>query len=330
MTDIRPFLATIRRSIAAHRTGAAGGHRRKLSDSVHAADLYGTANAVILLYTLNELPMTGTDEHRDFVTALQQFQDPHTGLFNGIGHHPLHGTAFAISALELLDSKPLYPLTDLQKLKDPAALYDFLDNLSWVNQPWAESHKGAGLYAAMVLAGEVDASWEEAYFNWLYAETDPITGLWQKGAMHMAGSAPLFHHLASSFHYLFNLNYRNRKMRFPDAWIDTCLQLHAAGEIPLKADALSFVELDVLYTLIAAGEQTDYRSEELRAMIDGICHHLLKNIESLSTESEGEVFDDLHELCGTTCALALVQSAMPEQVDSDRVLLKVLDRRPFI
>ncbi|MBD3919989.1 hypothetical protein H8B09_14590 [Paenibacillus sp. PR3] len=330
MTDIRPFLAKIRRSIAAHRTAAADGYRRKLSDSSASADLYGTANAVILLYTINELPAFGTDEHLAFVSSLQQFQDPHTGLFNGIGHHPLHGTAFAISALELLDSKPLYPLTDLQELKDKAALYEFLAGLNWVREPWAESHKGAGLYAAMVLAGEVDAAWEDAYFNWLHEETDPATGLWRKQAMHTVASAPLFHHLASSFHYLFNLNYRNRKMRYPDAWIDTCLQLNNAGEIPLKADALSFVELDVLYTLICAASQTEHRAAELQAMIHAICHHLLNSVESLSGGPDDDVFEDIHELCGTTCALALVQSVMSGQIVSGRILQKVLDRRPFI
>lgn len=330
MTDIQPFLAKIRRSIAAHQADAPGGYRRKLSDSSASADLYGTANAVILLYTLGGLPLQQSDEHRALIAMLQQFQDPRSGLFNGIGHHPLHGTAFAISALELLDSKPLYPLTDLQELKDTSALHEFLDSLNWVREPWAESHRGAGLYAAMVLAGEVDADWEDAYFNWLHEETDPITGLWRKAAMQQAASAPLFHHLASSFHYLFNLNYRHRKMRYPNAWIDTCLQLHNANEIPLKADALSFVELDVLYTLIVAAEQTDYRSEELQAMTHAICKHLLHSIESLSYGSDNDVFEDLHELCGTTCALALVQSVMPEQIDSDRILLKVLDRRPFI
>ncbi|GMK37492.1 hypothetical protein PCCS19_05460 [Paenibacillus sp. CCS19] len=330
MTDIRPFLAKIRRSIAAHQAGEPGGYRRKLSDSSTTADLYGTANAVILLYTLNELPAQHTDEHRAFVAALQQFQDPHTGLFNGIGHHPLHGTAFAISALELLDSKPLYPLIDLQDLKDPTTLYEFLDNLNWIREPWAESHKGAGLYAAMVLAGEVDDAWEEAYFNWLHEETDPSTGLWRKAAMQQAASAPLFHHLASSFHYLFNLTYRNRKMRYSKAWIDTCLQLHNANEIPLKVDALSFVELDVLYTLIHAASLTDHRAAELQAMIHAICDHLLRSVESLSGGSDGDVFEDIHELSGTTCALALVQSVMPERIDSDRVLQKVLDRRPFI
>lgn len=330
MTNIQPFLNKIRRSVEAHRAGAPGGYRRKLSDSIEAADLYGTANAVILLYTIHELPEQGTDEHRAIVAALQQFQDPTSGLFIGIGHHPLHATAFAISALELLDSKPLYPLTHLHKLRESAALHDFLDNLDWVHQPWGESHKGAGLYAALVLAGEVDTAWEEAYFDWLHQETDPTTGLWRRGAMHAEASAPLFHHLASSFHYLFNLKHRNRGMRYPEAWIDTCLKLHTADQIPLQEGSLSFVELDVLYTLICAAEQTDHRAAELQAMIDAICHHLLRSVESLSGDSADEVFEDIHELSGTTCALALVQSVRPEQVDSDRVLLKVLDRRPFI
>jgi hypothetical protein len=327
VTNVEPFLKKVRRSIDAHRTGSLGGYRQKLSDPP-AADLYGTADAVILLYTLGELPEAGSSEHRDLVKALQSFQEPVDGLFAATSHHPVHRTAYAVAALELLDSKPCHPLTGLHAVKSRAGLQAWMKSLDWAQLPWRESHKGAGIYAAMVLAGEVDREWETWYFEWLDQEADPETGFWRKGAIH--NGAPLFHHLASSFHYLFNLNYRNRPMRYPNQWIDTCLALHNDGQIPLKAGALGFVELDVLYTLISAAEQTQHREHELHSMIEAIGSHLLSSIAALSDGPEDALFEDTHSLCGTVCALALVQSVMPEQVEADRVLRKILDRRPFI
>lgn len=327
MTNIEPFLKKVRRSIDAHAAGSMGGYRQKLSDP-HEEDLYGTADAVILLYTLGELPQAGSREHEGLVNTLQSFQQPEDGLFTANSHHPVHRTAYAVAALELLDSRPCHPISALNAVKSREGLHDWLESLDWANSPWGDSHKGAGIYAALVLTGEVDREWEDWYFEWLDQEADPETGFWHKGAIH--NGAPLFHHLASSFHYLFNLNYRKRPMRFPNQWIDTCLAMHEDGQIPLEAGALSFVELDVLYTLISAAEQTQHRSGELHSMIKAISNHLLSSITVLSDEADEALFEDLHTLCGTVCAIALIQSVMPEQVNGDRMLQRILDRRPFI
>lgn len=327
MTNIEPFLKKVRRSIDAHRTSSGGGYRQKNSESLEA-DLYGTADAVILLYTIGELPPVGSIERASLVTTLQGFQQQEDGLFMADSHHPVHRTAYAVAALELLNSQPSHPLTSLHHVRSRDGLHEWMESLDWAQLPWRESHKGAGIYAAMVLAGEVDEEWEEWYFAWLDQEADPETGFWRKGAIH--NGAPLFHHLASSFHYLFNFNYRKRPMQYPNQWIDTCLAMYDDGQIPLKPDALGFVELDVLYTLISAVEQSQHRAHELHAMIRAIGSHLLTSITALEDGSEDDLFEDMHSLCGTVCALALVQSVMPEQVEANRVLQKILDRRPFI
>ncbi|QHW33573.1 hypothetical protein GZH47_24100 [Paenibacillus rhizovicinus] len=98
--NINPFLAKVIRSIEAHKAEPHGGYRQKLSDPV-VADMYGTADAIILLYTLNQVPNAGSSEHDALVKTLQSFQQPDSGRFPGRGHHPVHGTAYALSALEL-------------------------------------------------------------------------------------------------------------------------------------------------------------------------------------------------------------------------------------
>ncbi|MNN99958.1 hypothetical protein D3C81_2197350 [compost metagenome] len=65
-------------------------------------------------------------------------------------------------------------------------------------------------------------------------------------------------------------------------------------------------------------------------MVQAIGGHLLELIAARAEEPGDEIYEDLHTLCGSVCALAIVQSVLPEQVQAERVLNKVLDRRPFI
>lgn len=67
-------------------------------------------------------------------------------------------------------------------------------------------------------------------------------------------------------------------------------------------------------TLISAAEQTQHRSGELKSMMESIGNHLLNTVAVQSGATEDAWFEDLHSLCGTVCALALVQSMMPELV----------------
>ena len=93
---------------------------------------------------------------------------------------PYHTTAHCIAALELFDARPKYELTDLHRYLDREELYLFLVGLHWERDPWIASHQGAGIYAALVLAGETTRTWQDWYFSWLYDEADPATGFWRK------------------------------------------------------------------------------------------------------------------------------------------------------
>ncbi|WP_438444211.1 hypothetical protein [Gorillibacterium sp. sgz5001074] len=332
MVNINPFIRKVKLSLEAHQTGQEGRYRRRLSDPM-VQDLYGTADAVNILYTLGELPEAG-QARTDWVESLQSFQEEASGLFPGAGHHAIHGTAFVVSALELLDARPLYPIKELLHLKQRDELFGFMDELDWKEQPWSESQKGAGIYAALVLSGSVNAEWEDWYFQWLWEQADPETGLWRKGAIKedAAGmkGAPLFHHLAGSFHYLFNQDYRKRRIRYPEKLVDTCLSLYGEGQLPFSTESFSFYELDWLYSFVSVMNQTEHRAKESKAMVKEIGERFLRFIVRMAEGPDEEVYEDLHTLCGAVCALAIVQSVLPEQIESDRQLRKVLDRRPFI
>lgn len=297
-----------------------------------APDIYGTGDAAVILYTLGLLPDSSGEKER-WAASLQKFQNPETGMFAGEGHTPIHSAAFAVSTLELFDAKPLYPLKELERFVDERELISFLEGLDWLNSPWGESLNGAGLYAALVLSDSVADLWEKVYFDWLEQNADPETGLWRKGCVLTAdgeaAGAPLFHHLAGTFHYLFNLAYRKMPIQYPERLLDTCLSLHGSGKLGLPENELSFMHLDWTYTVLCGMRQTDHRREECLAMISATSEELVQMLARLGEESK-EPFPDLHGLCGAVCTLAAIQQLLPELVETEQPLRLVLDRRPFI
>ncbi|MEI7025172.1 hypothetical protein [Paenibacillus sp. y28] len=336
MTHIGPFMERIRSTLQAHRLEGCGTYARYLpvsaKDEERWTDVYGTADAAIILYTMDELPRD-PEERTGWILNLQGYQEPATGMFRGQKHHEIHSTAFALSALELFDAAAAHPLTKLVPLQDPAQLSSFLNGLDWVNKPWSESHLGAGIYACMVLSGAASPAWEEAYFRWLWDNADPQTGLWRKGCVADEAFAPLgapiFHHLAGSFHYLFNQNYRKKPLRYPEKLLDTALFLYKQNALDYNPEALSYFEVDWIYTIGSAMRQTDHRLEECRAAMVQTVKPFLAYIDRLGAKPE-EPLPDLHSLCGAISGLAAIQQWLPELVQTDRPLQLAVDRRPFI
>lgn len=333
MYDLTPFVAQVRASLAAHAGPRTGEYRRRLRQDSSpsgepAVSLYGAADAAHIRYTLGELPGEGT-ERAAWIEHLRSWQDPATGLFTDSQHHTLHATAFAVGALELFDAGPLHPLRDLAPYATRDGLCALLDSLDWIRQPWAESHRGAGIYGAMVLAGDVPPEWSDWYFAWLWENQDPDTGLWRRGCLGAAASAPPFHHLASSFHYLFNHDHARRALRHTEPLVDFCLELHRSGQLPPMGRGLSWNEIDFLYTLRSLQKRTPYRAAESRAVIEAIAEKLVASVLHLDPATDAGL-DDLHTLFAGLCSLAVIEEALPGFLRTPKPLRLVLDRRPFL
>lgn len=303
---------------------------------------YGCADASNILYMAGSFPADEADRRAHY-TAMQALQNKDTGMFVEATHHTIHTTAHVIAALELYDQKGLYPLTALEYLKDRQALESFLDALPWAEDPWLGSHRGAGLYAAMVLNGEVDTTWQSWYFAWLYDNADPQSGFWRKGAV-QAQIKPLFHHLAGSFHYMFNHEYAHMPLRYPDKVIDSCIELlnkYVLGsENTGKAmdynnrwesygRSISFAEIDWVFCLTRAMRQSGHRFDEGKEALRKFADVYLDYLNNLDRIHDDD-FNDLHQLFGCVCALAELQSALPGYIKTQKPLKLVLDRRPFI
>ena len=287
---------------------------------------YGCADAANILYTLGYLP---EDPELRFacVETLQQFQDPETGLFYEGTHHTYHTTAHCIAALELFDAQPLYPLKDQERYLDPKALASFLESLPWDESPWNSAHRGAGLYASLVITRTADAKWRRAYFDWLEVHNDPVTGL---GIERDEDKAPLFHQLNGWFHYLFNFGHAHEPIPHPEQVIDSCIRLydeHALAEH--FGQEIDLSEIDWIYTMNRTSRQTDYRFHEVKDRIADMASIYIPWIQAQDPKTCDRM-NDLHLLFGAVTALAELQDALPGEIETEIPLRNVLDRRPFI
>ncbi len=159
----------------------------------------------------------------------------------------------------------------------------FVADLDWRGNPWRESHRGAGLFAALVIAEEVDLAWQDAYFDWLWENTDAQTGL--LGGTDLprithSGTTTMVPHMAGTFHYLFNMQWARRPSRYPERLIDACLAMYEERQFPL-GQRIGFAEIDWFYCMNRSLRQCNHRFEESRAAIEQLGRELSAYVLSL-------------------------------------------------
>ncbi len=340
--QIDNIIDAVRTTIESHKLDGEGRYARWLwqndeNDRKLGLNEYGCADAANILYSIGDFP-SSPDSRAAWIETLQNFQNPKSGIFEEATHHFIHTTAHCIAALELFDAKPKYPLTGLKKYADKAGLYDLLENLQWKIDPWSQSHQGAGIYASLVLSDSVDSEWVDAYFDWLWENADPETGMWRKGTI-KEGTAPLFNHMGSTFHYLFNHEHAHKPLRYPEKLIDTCIYLYENkligddGVRPYKGDKfgqyIGFLEVDWVYCITRACRQTPYRFDDCQRVLKDFTVNFIDFLNGIDIKTH-DGFNDLHMLFGSVCALAELQQALPGMLCTKKPLKLVLDRRPFI
>lgn len=291
---------------------------------------YGCADALHVLYMINELP-TG-DEAKACVKALQDLQDPETGLFTEAPKaYYMHTTAQCLGALELFGAKAKHPQKTTLQFFTKEGLKGLMDAIRWQDAPWKDSHLGAGVYAIGFLSDSVDLEWQNYYFDILYDNTDPEWGMSRAGKV-LTGEtpAPLYHHLNGWFHYMFNMQYAKRPLKYPEKFIDTCIKMYKEKLLhPMFARSVGFSEIDWVYPLNRAMRESSHRFEEAQEVLRDFADIYIPYLESLDFETN-DPLNDMNPLCGVICCLAELQVALPGYIDSTKPLRLVLDRRPFI
>ena len=288
---------------------------------------YGCADALNILYMINAMP---TGKKRDeAVAALQGLQNAETGLFEEATHHFIHTTAHCAAALELFDEKPIYPQKRMLEYFTKDGIKKLLDGLRWETAPWRDSHEGAGTYVIGVLTDNVDISWQNYYFDLIYDNTDDTLGMSRKGTIDEK-KAPLYSHLNGWFHYMFNMQYAKRPLKYPDKLVDTCIRMYDEGLLGDSfGKSIGFAEVDWVFALNRATRETPHRFYEAKERIRDFANKYIDYLESLDYETH-EGLNDLHCLFGALCCVAELQTALPGEFISTKPVRAVLDRRPFI
>lgn len=330
MYDLRPFIQSVEQIVARHRLENPGEYTRWLTQNEQGtrnlgSTPYGCANAVNILYTIGALPDAG-DERQAMVRVLQAFQDAETGLFVNPGNYETHTTAFLAGALDLLGAKPLYTAEAFRKYESKEALFRFMDEIDWAENPWLGSHLGAGIYASMLLTGTAGDEWEDLYFRWLEENADPQTGLWKKGTLE---GAPRFHYLAATFHYVFNFEHARRALPYPRQLLDTCIRAYREGACIDFAKELGWPDIDFAYLLARVQRRAGERWQEVQEILREIADGLIRQLEAMDPETSDRL-NDLNTLFAIVCALAVLQEALPGYIRTSRPLKLVLDVRPFL
>ncbi len=340
--DIRGIIADVRKTVDSHELKkgqyARWIRQNEKNDRNLGISEYGCADAANILYTINDF-YCDDETRKARIDGLKSLQDSKTGLFSEPTHHPFHTTAHCVAALQLFDEKPIYPLKSLHPYLEKENLYSLLDGLDWQCDPWPESHKGAGVYAALVNAGEETEKFCEYYFDWFRENADSVTGFWKKGysdkapyseKRNVGNHSSVYPYMAAGFHYLFNHEYAKMPLVYPDKVIDSCIKMYEDGALPLSfLKSFGFIEIDWLYCIHRASRQTTHKNEKVKALIYDFAQRMTGFLTDTDFESDDGA-NDLHMLFGTVCALAEMQQALPGIVKTEKPLRLVLDRRPFI
>ncbi len=329
-TNITPIIEKIIAVVENHKLDL-GAYKRFPEDGF--PNPYGCADAANILYTVGRFPKN-REEREAFVRVLRGMQDEKSGLFcenpsdtTKFVHDPIHTTAHCMAALELFDAMPLVPAKELEQYLSREKMTEFFEVLDWRRIPGGPAHRGAGLYAALNLGGSDCGEFNKNYFEWLWENSDPDTGLWRKGCQD--GQMSIWHHMGASFHFLFNLEHAHIPLRYPEKLIDTCLDMYR--NVPNKnfGKSAKFVECDWVYCLTRASQQTPHRFTEVMDTIEEFAEKYLEYWFAVDFDTDRNI-NDLHELFGAVCCLAELQRALRGKLYSETPLKLVLDRRPFI
>lgn len=281
---------------------------------------YGSADAVNILYTINEFPRD-LDERAALIKGIQSFQNEKTGMFTEPTHITTHTTAHCTAALELLDARPLYPFYDIESFTN------FEEFKKGLEEQGFNGHYAPAIYSSFVITNAVDSKWRDKYFDFLDESCNPETGFWCFNP-----ETPVYLAMASAFHFYFTYTHAKRPFPYPEKLIDACLDMYLNGKMHDKFGKwCHFTEMDWVFCLNRSLRQTNHRYDEVKAAILKFAIEYIDALNKIDWEKDDHLgARDLHLLFGTVCCLAELQQALPGVIHSETPLRQVLDRRPFI
>ncbi|MFP4216484.1 MAG: hypothetical protein ACLFVH_11185 [Phycisphaerae bacterium] len=332
--DLRPFIQWVLTEYEPTMRISPGHYRRSLGDEVH--ELYGTADMACVLFTLGALHPSES-ERSCWIAAFDAFGETGTGqwLERKPTHAPLHNTAFALAAMNLLGIVPTETPAFAKPFRPPEAIERMLDGLDWQNNVYGGSHRGAGLGAIFTLLPSLfSPDWFARYFARTDALFDAANGM-------MGVDKPAcgdWDQIGGTFHYAFLYEFFHRRMPFPQARVDAILGLQQADGFWHPSNHY-WLTLDAVYLLTRSVRFVPECSDAVAAAIGRCLRPLYERI--MAPEKRDEIFfgrsDNryhqlgVHQLTATLSVFAEAQRFLGDQdLITDYPLRLVLDYRPFI
>ena len=324
--DLRDFVRWIVNEFepSVRLPGGAGQYAR--SPGQMTTELYGVSDMACILYTLESLHPS-EKERAEWAAAFQAFQNRDTGwlIEKSPTHTPLHNTAFALAAMQLLNLVPQHPLKMGPEYSDPKA---FLNTLNWRTAVYADSHKGAGIAAIFTLVPTLGTpKWFDEYFAACDSLFDPNNGLMGQDKPHDGDAEQI----GGTFHYSFLYQHFNRHMPYPVQRIDTVIRLQQADGYWMKKNHL-WMTLDAIYLMTRTLRYNPHRFDDVCAVVRRVMDVLMRDV--FSVDGRKNTFTGNLAVHSLTAAISIVAEAQQflgaQEVVTERPLRLVLDRRPFI
>jgi hypothetical protein len=324
--DLREFVQWIVTELepSVRLSGGAGRYARKPGEK--ECEIYGTSDIACILYSIGRL-RPSPRERTEWAAAFQQFQRPDTGWLveKSRTHDPLHNTAFALAAMQLLDLEPGRPVTMPAEFAHPA---EFLGQLDWRTAVYLESHKGAGAGAIHALVPALRRkAWFDEYFAFCDAMFDPRNGM--MGRDKPAGGDS--DQVGGTFHYGFLYEHFNRHMPFPEARIDAVLRTQMPDGY-WRVDNHLWLTLDAIYLMTRSLRYTTHRFDDVRACVRRLMGILMRDV--YSPEGRKTALSPTIPVHSVTAAISIAAEVQrflgADEVVTEEPLRLVLDRRPFI
>lgn len=324
--DLREFVAWVVETFepSVRLPGGAGRYARKAGET--EPELYGVSDMACVLYSIDRL-RPSEKERAEWAEAFQSFQTGPSGLLveKSPTHTPLHNTAFALAAMELLSLRPAHPVTLAAEYRDIRA---FLATLDWEKRVYPDSHRGAGIGSLCALVPELrDPAWFDAYFDECEARFDPRNGM--MGRNKPAGGD--FDQIGGTFHYAFVFSHFNRQLPYPERRIDAILGLQQPDGY-WSPDNHLWLTLDAIYLLTRTSRYCTHRHAEIVALVRRMMKVLERDV--FSPAGRAKTFAGKLPVHSLTAAISMAAEAQiflgHREIITERPLRLVLDRRPFI
>ncbi len=260
--------------------------------------LVGSCCAALASETLGTLSDSSAQEIEAWTDYIQSFQhgdgwfgDPYLQPTKG---HVLdsaylrgHATFLAMMALDALGQRPHRRLELLDAWRDDTALYDWIDQLDWIN-PWRESNWVEWIGYWLLVESDITADHvpvrEEQFpagfaglLQWLEDHQDPTTGFW--GNPPYKAVQRTLQQMAAAYHHYVFYYAAGRSLRFKDRIVDHTLALQQPDGlfVPGRAGGGPCEDLDAIDILANMYRLADYRREEIERALKRALAALLRN-----------------------------------------------------